>query len=226
MIPALLIWLYKKYLSGNSQTSLKIPRMFRIITGKALLLLLIPSTLSATEEKLAVYNIKHKGLVIGQLNLSQRTTGEHLYLQLDSRVKTRFVFGIDVKTTDQAHFSKGTLVSSNVYRMVNGKEKDSKKTSLMNNFYQTLSGRDTGRLEQTITYNMMMLYLREPVDIRQVYSDNFLKFIPIRRTAAHSYRVDLPDGNFNEYHFQNGICRQVVIHHSMYTIHMELSRTS
>jgi hypothetical protein len=68
----------------------------------------------------------------------------------------------------------------------------------------------------------MLLYTKEPLNINQVYSDNFQCFLPIKKDAEHQYRVNLPDGNYNEYHFENGICKLVVVNHSLYTIRMEL----
>lgn len=227
MIPALIIWLYKKYImpaAGKQPLSIK-PGFIRNLYSKIVLLVLFPCLLFA-EERISVYHIKHNDVVIGQLNFSQKTNGRDTYLSMDSQVKTRFVFGINVKTSDYSHFSNGTLVSSNVYRSVNGKEKENKRTSLNNNFYQILSGSTVSRFDKLINYNMMMLYTREPLNTTQVYSDNFQQFITIKRTAPHSYRIRLPDGNYNDYYFQNGVCQLVVIHHSMYTIKMELAKTS
>lgn len=224
MIPALIIWLYKKYAVPAIANYQNRPRKNKLsgVYRKALLMLLFPALLSA-QEKTSTYNISHNGNVIGQLQFCQKTTGQDTFLKMNSRVKTRFVFGIDVKTSDQSHFSNGRLISSNVYRSVNGNEKENKKTSLVNNNYQIVSGSKTSMFSKPINYNMMMLYYQEPLNNSQVYSDNFQQFIMIKRTGNHSYRIDLPDGNYNDYHFQNGICTLVVIHHSMYTIKMELA---
>jgi hypothetical protein len=68
-----------------------------------------------------------------------------------------------------------------------------------------------------------MLYYTEPLSVSQVYSDNFQRFIAIQRTGPHVYRLNLPDGNYNDYYFQNGVCKLVELHQSMYTIKMELT---
>ena len=223
MIPALLIWLYKKYIGPalkNRQQSMALKN-----TGKraALTLALLMSlALASAKERTAVYHIKHNGNLIGKMQLSEVSEGENLYLKLASQVKTRMVIGINVNTSDQSHFSNGRLQYSNVTRSVNGRERENKRTRWNNEVYQTQAGSKTGQIRNPINYNMMLLYCKEPVNIGQVYSDNFQQFLPIKKTGTHSYRVELPDGNYNDYHFRNGICTLVVVHHSFYTIRMEL----
>lgn len=215
MIPALLIWLYKKYAvpalskRGKKDTILSVG-------------LILFSSLTYAQQNTFIYEVLHKGNVIGEMTFLKKVNGSDTFLKMNSSVKTRFVFGINVQTIDQSHFKNGKLISSNVYRNVNGKEKENKKTTWSDQNYQTQSGSKTKVINSTINYNMMLLYCREPVDILQVYSDNFQQFVPIRKIASHTYRIDLPDGNHNDYHFQNGICKLVVVHHSLYTIKMQM----
>jgi hypothetical protein len=219
MITALVIWLYKKYI-GKALSNRHYKARAKSL--RFLILLLLLPHLVFCEERTSSYAIKHNGNVIGQLIFSRTISGQDIFLKMNSHVKTRFIFGIDVKTSDQSHFSKGMLINSHVYRSVNGKEKENKKTCFVNNNYQTRSGSKTGKMDRPINYNMMMLYYDEPVKVSQVYSDNFQQFLSIKSLTRHSYRIELPDGNYNDYHFQNGICKLVEIHHSMYTIKMEL----
>lgn len=69
----------------------------------------------------------------------------------------------------------------------------------------------------------MLLYCREPDDQAQVYSDNFQQFLQVKQVSPHVYRIDLPDGNYNFYSYTNGICSKVDIHHSLYTIQIQLA---
>ncbi|WP_431293941.1 DUF6134 family protein [Pedobacter sp. P26] len=219
MIPALIIWLCKKYLA---------PKTYKTFSSKspinpksvASVLFLICSFSSAFAQQ-SKFNIKRNGEVIGQLYFQQKDDGDNVYLKITSKVQTRFVFKIDVETEDVAHFKNGKLLTSNVNRVVNGSAKEVKKTNLINNAYQIKTGNKTSTLNQPISYNMMLLYAKEPVNIPEIYSDNFQCFIPIQKNGAHQYRINLPDGNYNDYHFENGICKLVVVNHSLYTIRME-----
>jgi len=219
MIPALIIWLFKKYLAPkkyktcSSQSPIN-PK------GAALLIFLICSFSSVFAQQ-SKFNIKRNGEIIGQMYFQQKEEGENTYLTITSKVHTRFLFKINVETEDQAHFKNGRLLTSNVNRIVNGNPKEAKKTSWLNNAYQLKTGDKISTLNQPINYNMMLLYVKEPVNISEIYSDNFQCFIPIQKNGTHQYRINLPDGNYNDYHFENGICKLVVVNHSLYTIRME-----
>lgn len=221
MIP-ILIWVCRKYLA---------PKIYKIaypkkieLKKKAVILFFFLGLASSVSAHLLVktYNIKRNGEVIGKLSFNQNVEGENVYLKITSQVKTRFLFKIDVKTEDVAHFKNGKLISSDVSRLVNGKAKERKKTNLINDAYQLQSGATLNNLNQSIGYSMMQLYTKEPVNISQVYSDNFQCFLPIKKNAEHQYRVNLPDGNYNDYHFENGVCKLVIVNHSLYIIRMEL----
>lgn len=221
MIP-ILIWVCRKYLA---------PKIYKIaypkkmeLKKKAVILFFFLSSVSSVSAHLLVktYNIKRNGEVIGKLSFNQNVEGENVYLKITSQVSTRFLFKIDVKTEDSAHFKNGKLISSDVSRLVNGKAKERKKTNLINDAYQLQSGTTLNNFNQSIGYSMMQLYAKEPVNISQVYSDNFQCFLPIKKNAEHQYRVNLPDGNYNDYHFENGVCKLIIVNHSLYTIRMEL----
>lgn len=219
MIPAIIIWVCKKYFAPKTykKFSSQNPVNPKIV---ATVLFLICSLSSAFAQQ-SRFNIKRNGEIIGQMYFQQKEEGENTYLTITSKVQTRFLFKINIETEDQAHFKNGRLLTSNVNRIVNGNAKQAKKTNWLNNVYQLKSGDKTSTLSQPINYNMMLLYTREPVNISEIYSDNFQCFIPIQKNGAHHYRINLPDGNYNDYHFENGICKLVIVNHSLYTIRME-----
>lgn len=223
MIPALVIWLCKKYILPRLNRKNSLRGLARLSKHAVMVMLFLALSFTAFANKLTkVYNIKRNGEVIGRLSFNQNTDGEDMYLKITSQVSARFIFKIDVQTEDLAHFKNGRLISSDVSRLVNGKAKERKKTIFQNDVYQLQSGDKLNSLNQSIGYNMMLLYTKEPVYINQVYSDNFQCFLPIKKNAEHQYRVNLPDGNYNDYHFENGVCKLVIVNHSLYTIRMEL----
>lgn len=177
----------------------------------------------AAQEKTVKYNILQNDNIIGQMKFCQKKDSGNLYLSMISSAKSRFVFSIEVNTEERAHFRNGLLVSSTVQRHVNGKEKANKQTHFINNSYQLKSERKTSRLDRPINYNLLLLYANEPSNLSQVYSDNYQQFLEIKQTSPHSYRIQLPDGNYNDYYFSDGICKEIILHHSFYTITMRLT---
>ena len=225
MIPiitvALLFWFLQKI------TAIEAGKFsFLIISEQAKLTVLffLFTINSQAQEKTVNYNVLRNGTVIGQMQFSQKTNNDDVFLKISSEVKTRLIFGIDIKTEEGSHFKNGKLISSYVKRHVNGKEKANKTTQLIDSGYKTLAENKKGQIKQNyIDYNLMLLYSKEPVGENQVYSDSFQQFLVIKKTNTHSYRIVLPDGNYNDYHFLNGVCQKVELHHSLFTINIQIA---
>lgn len=182
------------------------------------------ATRSAAQEQTVKYNVLHSGKVVGHLNLYRKQQGDDLYLKMISEVKMRFIFSVKVDIQEESMFSNGKLINSTVCRHVNDKEKCNRQTKAVASGYQTVAEGKCGRLDQQqIGANLMLLYCREPDDKGQVYSDNFQQFLQVKQVSAHVYRIDLPDGNYNFYSYTNGVCSKVDIHHSLYTIQIQLA---
>ena len=225
MIPiitvALLFWFLKKI------TAIEAGKFrFLMISEQAKLAVLffLFTINSQAQEKTMNYNVLRNGTVIGQMQFSQKTNNDDVFLKISSEVKTRLIFGIDIKTEEGSHFKNGKLISSYVKRHVNGKEKANKTTQLIDSGYKTLAENKKGQIKQNyIDYNLMLLYSKEPVGENQVYSDSFQQFLVIKKTNIHSYRIVLPDGNYNDYHFLDGVCQKVELHHSLFTINIQIA---
>lgn len=201
MIPAVIIWLLKRYASKRVLS--KMEQFVYYTKQKSLypllscLFLFLPMY-GWAQESSTTYTILHHGKVIGSMQGSRNAVGDDVFLKLTSSVQTRFVFEVQVSTLDRAHLKGGRLISSSVCRTVNGKEKPAKRTKLMNDSYQLETGKKLGYIREEITYTMAMMYFQEPIQIDRVYSDNFQQFLHIKKIGQNRYRIDLPDGNFNE----------------------------
>lgn len=170
-----------------------------------------------------MYTISRNGNKIGEMQFYQKTEDNKMFLKISSQVNTRMIFEVDVKTEEASYYKNGKLISSYVKRHVNGKEKANKSTQFINSNYKTIAEKKESFFKEPIHYNLMLLYSKEPVNQQQVYSDSFQKFLAIEKIASHSYRIELPDGNYNDYHFSNGICEKVELHHSLYTISIQIA---
>ena len=170
------------------------------------------------------YSVKKGNKVIGSFTVEETTVDGSKTIKLESHIKTSFVVSITVDAKEESIFQNGILNQSTVFRKVNGDEKVNKKHRLYNNGYVIETGRKRDTLCCTqIIYNLMNLYCTEPVTIGKVYSDNYEKFLVIQKTEPHIYRIDVPDGSYNKYFYNNGKCTKVEIHQSLYTIVMFLT---
>jgi len=213
MRPAIILWLSNKYLSVKHSKK----------AGGFFIALLIFSFALQAQVQTREYNVSYKGDNVGNMQLYQNKTGEDVYMKMVSNVQMNFIVNIKVNTEEESLFQSGKLIYSNVSRKVNGKEKLNKQTKATGDTYQTSSGGKPGSINnKLIDYNFSLLYSNEPVDIKIIYSDNFQQFLHIQKVSDHKYKIELPDGNYNYYSFQNGICSKVEVHHTFYTIQITL----
>ena len=191
---------------------------------RSLFLLLTCTTLCvAAQEKKLTYNIKRNGDVVGNIRFVQNIAGNRTVLTLESEVNTRFIFSFKAKAKEEAIYENGIMTWSTIFRKLNGNIKADKKTKANGNAYTIYKGTKTETLKNyPIRYNMLSIYVTEPVSISKVYSDNFQQQVDIQKIADHHYKIKFPDGNYNEYFYANGICSKVEVHHTLYRATIEL----
>lgn len=225
MIPTIIYLLLRRYRRRNPEKAEKITSIVRR-TSRIILLfvvLLLISHFALTQSTNLEYSIKRKGSEIGTMLFSQHITGNKTFFKIESHIKARLVFLMTVKAIEEAIYENGILTWSFMYRKMNGTEKINKKTMLSGSNYVITKGRQSEKLNAyPIRYNMICLYLQEPVTISKVYSDNFQQFLAIQKLGDHHYKIDFPDGNYNEYHYSNGLCSKVEVHHRFYSSTIEL----
>ena len=191
---------------------------------RSFLLLLTCTTLCVSaQEKRLTYNIKRNGDVVGNIRFVQGISGSRTVLTMESEVNTRFIFNFTAKAKEEVIYDNGIMTWSSIFRKLNGSVKVDKKTKANGNAYIVYRGTKTETLNNyPIRYNMMSVYIIEPVNITKVYSDSFQQQIDIQKIHDHHYKIKFPDGNYNEYYYRNGVCSKIEIHHSLYSASIEL----
>jgi len=227
----LIIWLIKHYRENNkgkmAGAAPKIAKKYLPFVAVILLLviLLIFSTNSYSQNKTFNYQIIRNGDKVGSLLFSETSTGDLDYLKMESDVKTRLIFTFTAHASEEAVYNNGILLRSSIYRRLNGTEKANKQHEATGNRQYLIRTGKTSEFTKTypITYNMLSLYSKEPENISKVYSDNFQTFLAIEKAASHKYKITLPDGNYNYYYYKNGILNLVEVHHSFYSANIILT---
>jgi hypothetical protein len=228
MIAALILWIVRRYCTKRDEqnTATNTRYILRPVTKKKIittLFILLAIAVPAQEQRMN-YSIIYRDGVVGNMQFYQRKTDQNIYVKVTSNVRIRFIVNVKVDTEEESQFEDGKLVYSSVYRNVNGKQKARKQTKVQGDVYQISSEGKTVTLDNAaINYNLTLLYCSEPVGVHRVYSDNFQQFLNIKKVADHKYKIELPDGNYNYYSFDNGICNLVEVHHSFYTIYIKLN---
>ena len=181
-------------------------------------------TIANAQEKRFEYIIKRNGDVVGNIHFTHGIAGNRTVLTLESEVNTRFIFNFKAKVKEETIFDKGIMTWSSIFRNLNGNVKVDKKTRVNGNAYTVYKGNKTETLNNyPIRYNMLSVYISEPVNNTKVYSDNFQQQIDIQKIADHHYKIRFPDDNYNEYFYADGICSKIEIHHRLYSASIELT---
>jgi len=232
MLPLFIMWLIRHYhQSGKNLPASKknfekfrthLPRCISIVMIVVLVLLTFnghPQTTSLN------YNIIRKGSKVGSLHFTQFNAAGMNYLNMESEVKTSFIFTFTARAKEEAVYSNGVLLRSSIFRQMNGSEKVNKQHQAANNQYVIHAGRNSAVTKNyPITYNMLSLYSSEPVNVDKVYSDNFEAFLAIEKISDHQYKITLPDGNYNYYYYKLGVLNLVEVHHSLYSANIVLAK--
>jgi len=217
MLPALLFYLLKKYKHILTRQKLK-------LLGLIILFLSLLSIPVFSQQPLQKYTVLYKGEKVGEMQIQQKMAGDTTHFKMISDVKMRMVISIHVVTLEESSFNRDKMLHSSVIRKVHGSPKVNRQTRSSENKYLTFSDGKPGPVNnEMISYNLTRLYCMEPVNHKKVYSDAFQQFLTIQQLEKHKYKITLPDGNYNYYYYQNGICNKVEIYHSFYTLQMILN---
>jgi len=181
--------------------------------------LMLSFSLSGTsQKKVLTFDVVRNEKTLGKIIFSQTSSGKTDSLNMECKVNAKFVGAVTAEVRETAVFSDGVLVQSSIYRKMNGNEKANKSQRVTTGKYVVANGKKSKEINiYPITYSMLSLYSYEPLNISQVYSDNFEAMVPVKRIQNHQYIVTLPDKSYNYYLYTDGTLTEVVIHHTLYS---------
>lgn len=183
-----------------------------------LFLFLLPRVSSAQDRNLD-YNIIHQGDLKGTVHLSEHSEGNIRRIKVESLIQTRFLFNITVKTIEEAIYREGLLISSRFYQKINEHKQIDRGMIWKHGTYQCSGKQNIVKLPGApVEYTVLSLYYSEPVNIREVFSDNFQQYLPICKTSTGQYRLDLPNGNSNYYIYHQGNLVRVEVEQPFYAL--------
>ena len=225
MIPTIIYLLLRRLRRTNPEKAKKLMTILRKASRLLFLsiLLLLISLFAFPQQTKLEYSIKRKGSEIGTMIFTQHLSGNKTVLKIESELKTRFIFLITAKALEETVFENGIMIWSSIYQKMNGNERVNKKTKLLGRNYVVTKGKESDTIKSfPIHFNLVCMYNKEPLNILKLYSDNFQRFLDIQKMGDHHYKIIFPDGNYNEYHYSNGLCSKVDVHHSLYRSSFEL----
>lgn len=172
------------------------------------------------------YEVKKGGNSIGEINITHTVSGPVNSLLLVSDIRYRLLFLFTAKSKEEVVFTNGVMTYSSIYREQNGDKKIQAKTRKGSSTY-IIERDDNKRTELNIPaiyFHTISLYITEPAAYRAVYIDKFQQLVTIQNISAHHYKVTFPDGNYNEYFYQEGVCKTIKVSQSFFNAEIELKK--
>jgi hypothetical protein len=181
---------------------------------KCFLLIVMALIGHASRAQTSFYDLIVAGKNVGELRVfnyeAKSDTEMH---RVESNFKFLFYSG---QYLIRSNYVNGLLVNAIASHHVNGDLKEMTQTKALEapKYRVTFSKEDesSGKSKDfniPISKTITSLYYKEPVNIREVYSERFGQMCSIKKTAADTYKVNLPDGKEGIYSYKNGQCREV-----------------
>ncbi|MEI9909238.1 MAG: DUF6134 family protein [Bacteroidota bacterium] len=183
-----------------------------------MVLLLLASFVLAAQKQSRNYKVMRNGSEIGWLSLEKLTDSNTTTISMGSEIKARFFFTFSSAAKEISQFREGKLHHSYFYRKMNGNVKADRHTRLVGNSYEVEDKSEKTKLHiPPVTFNTLCMYFQEPVDRKQVYSDNHQCFLDIEKESDGAYKISFPDATSNSFYYTRGVCYKVKIDHSFYS---------
>lgn len=228
MLPVLIILYLKKNRKQLKQSCLNLlQHKFSIIKFVLLLTACVAIGKAAIgQTRHYQYEVKKGGSAIGEINITHSVAGPVNSLLLVSDIRYRLLFLFTAKSKEEVVFTNGVMTYSSIYREQNGDKKIQTKTRKGLSSY-IIEKDDNMKNELNIPaiyFHTISLYITEPAGYRAVYIDKFQQLVSIQNISAHHYKVVFPDGNYNEYFYQGGVCKTIKVSQSFFNAEIELKK--
>ena len=179
---------------------------------------LLTVSLFAQERKL-IYDVLKKGDIIGKIVFLELNEGRQKFLSFKSAVKTSFIFSFCDNTFETSTFENEIMVHASLSQKQTGSNKTNSLLEVSGNRYKYLDGNQSKMINAyPIYFSTLLLYIKPPANITQVYSQKFQKFLAVKKVIENKYRLTFPDGKYNDYTYKNGTCIRVDIVRSLFNI--------
>ncbi|CAM4268240.1 DUF6134 family protein [Zobellia nedashkovskayae] len=157
------------------------------------------------------YDIIMKDKIIGSLDTHQKTKGNVTTYQSFTSIKTRLLTTIEVDYKYDVTFSKAMLKKAKVSIVVNSREHAETSTLWQNTQYQIIKNKKESTLQDSIQYTTVLMYFKEPKNIKKCYSEQDGTMNTIVSLGNHKYKKINANGKENMYFYKNGILHEADI---------------
>lgn len=169
------------------------------------------------------YVLSVKGKETGLLKVWEEQARNSRTIKVETEVNADLLFlRIDVKYYLESTYKKGVLQKSKATTFVNGKKKKNVRIRLKKGRYRIAKEKEVTFHDHPIHYSGALLYVQEPMETHQVFSEMDGHYKPIQSNRPHHYQLTEPEsGRRNEYYYAEGSLEKAVIDHSLMDFKVE-----
>ena len=185
------------------------------------IVLLLLISMEVIQAQTLEYDIIWLGKV-GKLYIHIDQKNDSTFIETNSEVKLPFYRLNWITSTSAAN---GILNSSNYRQLLNDKKREYTEINQRSDSTWIVTD-DEGKNEQIGIDNpfyVSKLYLQEPINEKYIFSERFGKALELENKGNGHYRLLLPDENYCEYFYENGVPKIVKAKNGSRTIKMVLS---
>jgi hypothetical protein len=169
-------------------------------------------SLSGFAQKLT-YQVALDGKKHGQLTAVKGRVAndptEHYHI--NSHFTFSLIATFDVQAQIHAQFRDSVVYATEAQNTLNGKPRDHTVIKAQTHGYllTRLGEKPQVWLPKPVHLSIAKLYFCEPIGHHWVLSERFGELCPLKKVAAHTYAIQVPDGTQSRYHYRQGVCNLV-----------------
>lgn len=159
---------------------------------------------------------------IGTLSINKTMEKDHSFIEINSEVKIPFYrFNWITSTTSR----NGKLFASNYRQLLNNNKREFTEINYAFDSLWQMVNNDGQKHLIHIEHDFFVarLYFDEPLNEKYIFSERFGRPFELINKGNGNYRLLLPDDNYCEYFYENGICKKVIAKNGRRTFKMVLT---
>lgn len=173
-----------------------------------------------------LYDVIVRDEVIGQM-IAEKTQAEpqstryYLYSNFSKSFIINWKFHFEMKCV----YNNNYLDHSLIERYMNDKLKDRVEIDLRSEDYLWSNNRGESAVlgDKEIKYSSVLLYFNEPKNYDRIFSEQYAQYLKLQK-SENEYLVYLPNGDVNQYAYENGFCSKAIINGGLATFTLRLNK--
>lgn len=143
---------------------------------------------------------------IGEIKVEKKISGNKVQYEANSEANFRVLFKNKLTTHTAADFVDNKLEYSMSKIVLNDKIREHTVTKKEGEYYSYYQHPKSNSRKKVSPFpiSSIILYYKEPVGVKEVFSENYQQMCTLSLIGDHAYELALPDGKINQYIYKNG----------------------